>query len=404
MIHSIRIRNFRCLRDVHLELGPLTVLVGPNGSGKSTLLDSLAVLARCTRSPLYNKMGSEFTFARPGWQGSGGFEHAVFGHHAEQDIEFDTVLATPEGPLEKRGEGRYYLRLGRRDGRLQVVGEKLEWHGPGIDLQLDCSKPPEGLPKWLDFVPLPRDVTLPFRVFPLRHERATDPVVRAGLAVQAALGPSHIHEFVPSRLATPSPHIEQIRSDGYGLVSVLDELLGRDRTLFGQIERDLKCLFPEIEGLIIQPFQRQRGDKELLLRTTGSNGEILDIPAGLAPSGVLVVIALLWAMHCRPYAVLGLDEIEVHLHPWLIGKVMELIQSMASSCQVILATHSTGVLNSLSDLDVVRICERDQLGCHILAPGKSVQTRKDLRALFQHAIGAMWFSGHLGGVPKEVRG
>jgi predicted ATPase len=41
MIRSVHIQNFRCLRDVKLDLEPLTVLVGPNASGKSTILRAL---------------------------------------------------------------------------------------------------------------------------------------------------------------------------------------------------------------------------------------------------------------------------------------------------------------------------------------------------------------------------
>ena len=41
MIRSVHIENFRCLRDVTLELEPLTVLVGPNASGKSAILQAL---------------------------------------------------------------------------------------------------------------------------------------------------------------------------------------------------------------------------------------------------------------------------------------------------------------------------------------------------------------------------
>lgn len=41
MIPSVRIQNYRCLRDVTLELGPLTVFVGPNASGKTAIADSL---------------------------------------------------------------------------------------------------------------------------------------------------------------------------------------------------------------------------------------------------------------------------------------------------------------------------------------------------------------------------
>jgi len=41
VIRSAHIENFRCLRDLTLELEPLTVLVGPNASGKSAILHAL---------------------------------------------------------------------------------------------------------------------------------------------------------------------------------------------------------------------------------------------------------------------------------------------------------------------------------------------------------------------------
>lgn len=43
MLESVRIQNFRCLRDVTLELGPFTVFVGPNASGKSAIADALTI-------------------------------------------------------------------------------------------------------------------------------------------------------------------------------------------------------------------------------------------------------------------------------------------------------------------------------------------------------------------------
>jgi predicted ATPase len=51
MITKLRVQNFKCLRDVTLGLGPLTVLIGPNDSGKSSLLDALYLLCRTTTTP-----------------------------------------------------------------------------------------------------------------------------------------------------------------------------------------------------------------------------------------------------------------------------------------------------------------------------------------------------------------
>jgi len=44
VLSRIRIRNFRCLRDVSLDLAPLTFIVGPNGSGKSSVLLGIQLL------------------------------------------------------------------------------------------------------------------------------------------------------------------------------------------------------------------------------------------------------------------------------------------------------------------------------------------------------------------------
>ena len=43
VLESVHIQNFRCLRDVTLELGPFTVFVGPNASGKSAIAEALTM-------------------------------------------------------------------------------------------------------------------------------------------------------------------------------------------------------------------------------------------------------------------------------------------------------------------------------------------------------------------------
>lgn len=41
MIKTVHFKNVKCLKDVTLDLEPLTVLVGPNGSGKTSILNAL---------------------------------------------------------------------------------------------------------------------------------------------------------------------------------------------------------------------------------------------------------------------------------------------------------------------------------------------------------------------------
>ena len=47
-IESLRVKNYRALRDVELRrITPLSAFLGANGSGKSTLFDVFAFLAEC---------------------------------------------------------------------------------------------------------------------------------------------------------------------------------------------------------------------------------------------------------------------------------------------------------------------------------------------------------------------
>ncbi|MCK4478365.1 AAA family ATPase [Candidatus Bathyarchaeota archaeon] len=43
-LSRIEIKNFRCLKDVKLELAPITVIYGENGSGKSSVLEAIQLL------------------------------------------------------------------------------------------------------------------------------------------------------------------------------------------------------------------------------------------------------------------------------------------------------------------------------------------------------------------------
>lgn len=59
IIKSVRVRNFRCIRDETLECENLTVLVGPNGCGKSSLLRAIelfyALQTKVTEEDFFNK-------------------------------------------------------------------------------------------------------------------------------------------------------------------------------------------------------------------------------------------------------------------------------------------------------------------------------------------------------------
>ena len=106
MIQSAHFQNFRCLRDVKLNLAPLTVLVGPNSSGKTTVLEGLRPRVNITRSDFWKHQDTrdfliDWRYANghsagARWEaGQWGFNH----RHSIQTLALDLTALRSENIL-----------------------------------------------------------------------------------------------------------------------------------------------------------------------------------------------------------------------------------------------------------------------------------------------------------------
>ncbi|MFD6452855.1 AAA family ATPase, partial [Nocardia sp. NPDC060220] len=114
-IESLRIQNYRALRDVTFKnLTPLTVLCGPNGSGKSTVFDVFAFLNEAFTTGL-----------RPAWDRRNRMDGIRSrGSDGPIGFEFKYRAAGPDG---KRRLVTYLLKLDEEMHGPVVVEEKLLW-------------------------------------------------------------------------------------------------------------------------------------------------------------------------------------------------------------------------------------------------------------------------------------
>jgi predicted ATPase len=133
---SLSARNFRSLRKVDLDLGPINVLVGPNAAGKSNVLDVLAFLGDASRSDL-----------QPALERRGGFERVRFrGKSNRRAVEISleaqlTKFSSPSAPDEyslsfdvKRGgiertEEFAFKRTQGKGRRIGLQGSRLQARG-----------------------------------------------------------------------------------------------------------------------------------------------------------------------------------------------------------------------------------------------------------------------------------
>lgn len=67
MINRIRINNFRSVREIELELGPLNIVFGPNGCGKSNIYKAIHLLTASANGQFSSYVSEE-----------GGLENIMF--------------------------------------------------------------------------------------------------------------------------------------------------------------------------------------------------------------------------------------------------------------------------------------------------------------------------------------
>lgn len=99
MLKRIKIRNFKCLRDISIDLGNLTVFIGPNGTGKSSVIQALLVLKQSLGSGVFILNGEYISL--------GQFDEVV-----HVGSEKNTIELTLEGTCVKKRRVDFYYEIG----------------------------------------------------------------------------------------------------------------------------------------------------------------------------------------------------------------------------------------------------------------------------------------------------
>jgi predicted ATPase len=116
-IESIRLKNFKTFRDVHLkDIPPFLVVVGANGTGKSTLFEVFGFLHDCLKGNVRQALDKRGRFSEVLSRGC--------------DPRQDTILIELQYRMEITGIERlvtYSLEIGERGGAPVVQKELLRY-------------------------------------------------------------------------------------------------------------------------------------------------------------------------------------------------------------------------------------------------------------------------------------
>ncbi len=357
-IESIRLKNFKAFRDVHMrDIPGFCVLIGANGTGKSTLFSVFSFLR--------DAMTTNVTAALGRLGGSRGLQE-VRSRGCEGAIEIELKIRADLGRPQP-SLITYSLELAEEAGRPVVQREILKyrrgsggqpWHfidfsrgtGEAVTNEMDTV---------LDETQLEREK---------QTLRSPDILAIKGLAqferfpAAVALGTLienwHLSDFHISR-ARPEQEVgyaEHLSREGENLSLVIEYLHKQHPRVFDEVLKKLARRVPGItsveskvteEGRVLLKFQDGSFQDPFLARYV-SDGTIK----------MLAYLVLL--LDPKPHPLLCVEEPENQLYPSLLGELAEEFRSYsARGGQVFVSTHSPDFLNAVEIDEAFWLLKKD---------------------------------------------
>jgi predicted ATPase len=388
MIRSVRIRNYKCLRDTTVTFRePLTAVIGPNNSGKSCFQEALRVLLLLGESRLASLFQGGLT----------GF-FFVRTHGVNEPISFQICLDAQD---EQQCTFEYEISfLGEQpSGWIRVVSERLvERRGANEQILLELN-PARSNWRFYDsqtkqFQELNGDPGVQ-GIQQLFDKKTHSGVFR----FRSLLGNAWFFNFQPEAMKSAAPVGPQpvLRSDGANLAAVLD-FLNSETAEFSALLRDLKSFVPEVRGL---PLKTIEGGQKFLAFQESYSG--VDVPSFAVSDGLLRLVAYLSVLHDpRKCRFMAFEEPENGVHSRRLSQMVDCMRAAVQTStaetgrQILLTTHSAYLLDKLRPEEVL-VAARDKDGTKI-EPIKDMDTVKKL--LEDAPLGELWYRGSIGGVPN----
>ena len=388
MLNRIRVKGYKSLRDLDVELKPLTLLFGPNTAGKSNLLDAVQLLSRLATSrtlkeafdpPCRGKPLESFTMGTDGLKGLREQKRLAFSIEADLHISEAIARAIDREIQEMRqpaGAGNSVdapVRVRERRLRYRLEVEMLPSSGllrttDEYLAALAASGRPKGRGSFIErqgqHVRLRREG----QARPMEYERYLDRAILSMLhyaphyphltAARRELESWRFFYFEPRermRAATAVKEARHVGPMGEELAAFLVTMKMRQPRQFQAMEKALRALLPDVDG--IETEVNDLGEAEFRLRENG-----VAIPARVLSEGTLRLLGLLALTGADDTpSLVGFEEPENGVHPRRIELIADLLKasSQPGETQYIVTTHSPILPDLLPD-DALFVVQRNK--------------------------------------------
>lgn len=393
VFRRFRVQNFMCLKDVTVDLEPLTIFVGPNSSGKSAFFKALTTFSRLFWYPVRGGRTGDFNI-EPGVT----LDDVVWNGDTGLPIIFEAWLA--ESQME---DPDYTMELCRGFPGWSIAREKFLFQGEWLDtsqqqFEFETSQGPISLPR--PYKALLAYLTQRFNqdsVAGPHLEPIQDLRLRLGQARRYRPSAPDIACSVKPLTTTGTPDVDET---GRNVPLALQDLLTTDRDTFTAMEGQLQNLHSHIRGITFKSDWRGVGFRYKSNRTTEPT------PASLESDGVLLSTFLVWRMYSAPANLkLCLEEPENGVHLSSLKQCYQLLKRFATesekhrNLQILIATHSRDFLNAIESrndiIDEVRVTEFGPDSGTAIHTVHHYREIDQLLTEFRYQMGDLWWSGRL---------
>ena len=365
MLTRLRVKNWKLLRDVELELEREvpTVLIGPNASGKSTVIEVLDFLARCARDGLEEAVVAH-----------GGMEVIrTAGVREPVEIESSWGFTSGEGTDKERywslrwsvtidagPSGQVFVRKESLHDRERALVSMTDEGERVAANEQDAETPPARIK--------PRDALAfhalvdPERFTGLLHLRAVVGHMRVfGSMASAPRWARASTERASARDSVVLSTQQFVGPEGIGLAAALYNLHTDHGDAWDHLQRAFRAEFPFTKRIV---FPADPGGSRISFAVEDTRFTGRKIYASEMSDGMIVYLCLLsMIVHPNQMAVLALDEPDAHLHPSALRRLLAVAHEKHARRHLLIVTHSNALLDELRDPAAsVRIVEPTREG------------------------------------------
>ncbi len=384
MLSRFGVKNYKSLVDVDIPLSKIHVLIGQNDSGKTSVLEAIHAFCRSAQAGMPLQQAFEGR-----WEG-----RDLVHIPAEQPevVLSSRIKSVGEGENTVNGYGFTVLFQPTAD---RACSKKEEWYIDRNDLRVNL---------------------------PLQNQHYTCLAQRYQVTNQGNLGEllnviaDTISNVVfcrlePKMMAVPASIDEKRKfrmdPDGFGLSTVLDDILGHNAERFIQLSNEFCEFFPEFRRVRIQTEMASQRSYEVTGlhgsgRATGKGiyfelrgGEA--IRAQQASDGAVLFLGFLALFYLpTPPRILLIEEPEKGIYPKRLEEIIGLLKRVVvarGDCeapQIIFTTHSPYVLSQFTPDEVTLMSRRD--GYVIARPLRDAPHIMERLAGGEFYLGELWYN------------